>query len=100
MPSPAGSECPTISPPLPLSREETDAAVREFKHNRGLIVARANRTYKVVAAQTAKSNYRPDLRKFAVERVSAIRRSQRPVKATPEPKLRGNKAKKAAEAEA
>lgn len=56
-----------------------------------------HRTYKTVANQTAKAGYRPDLRSYAVERVSAIRKSQKPVKPTPEPKPRGNKAKKAAE---
>ncbi|KAK6841626.1 60S ribosomal protein L28 [Apiospora arundinis] len=43
----------------------------------------ARRTYKAVANQTAKNSYRPDLREVAVQRVSAIRRSQRPVKPTP-----------------
>ncbi|KAG5936020.1 hypothetical protein E4U53_000307 [Claviceps sorghi] len=57
----------------------------------------SRKTYKAVANLTAKSSYRPDLRSAAVERASAIRRSQRPVKADPEPKLRGNKAKKAEE---
>ena len=56
-----------------------------------------NSTYKAVANQTAKNSYRPDLREAAVERVSAIRRSQKTVKPSPEHKLRGNKAKKAAE---
>ncbi|ODA82698.1 hypothetical protein RJ55_01207 [Drechmeria coniospora] len=55
------------------------------------------KSYKAVANQAAKSGYRSDLRSAAVERVSAIRRTQLPVKADPEPKLRGNKAKKAAE---
>ncbi|OAQ62298.1 ribosomal protein L28e [Pochonia chlamydosporia 170] len=55
----------------------------------------SRKTYKAVANLTA--NYRSDLRSAAVERVSAIRRAQRPVKAEPEPKLRGNKAKKAEE---
>jgi large subunit ribosomal protein L28e len=59
----------------------------------------SRKTYKVVANQTAKSGYRADLRSAAVERVSAVRQAQRPVKPTPEPKLRGNKAKKAAEQE-
>ncbi|KEY67307.1 hypothetical protein S40285_00464 [Stachybotrys chlorohalonatus IBT 40285] len=57
----------------------------------------SRRTYRAVANQTAKSGYRGDLRSAAVERVSALRRAQRPVKPTPEPKLRGKKAKKAAE---
>lgn len=59
----------------------------------------SNRIYRAVANQSAKRGYRGDLRSAAVERVSAVRRSQRVVKASPEPKLRGNKAKKAAAAE-
>lgn len=50
-----------------------------------------------MANKTAKFGYRADLRSAAVERVSAIRRSQLPPKADPEPKLRGSRAKKAAE---
>lgn len=57
------------------------------------------RTYQAVANQAAKNSYRPDLRSAAVERASAIRRTQLPVKPEPEAKLRGNKAKKAAAAE-
>ncbi|KAI1333763.1 60S ribosomal protein L28 [Xylariaceae sp. FL0016] len=57
----------------------------------------SRKTYKAVANQTAKNSYRPDLREAAVARVSAIRKSQKPVKPEPEQKLRGNKAKKAAE---
>ncbi|KAI1821773.1 60S ribosomal protein L28 [Xylaria intraflava] len=49
-----------------------------------------------VANQAAKNGYRADLRQPAVARVSAIRQSQREPKPTPEPKLRGSKAKKAA----
>ncbi|KAL7789832.1 ribosomal L28e protein family domain-containing protein [Trichoderma ceciliae] len=56
------------------------------------------KTYKAVASQVAKSGYRADLRAAAVERASAIRRSQLPVKADPERKLRGKKALKAASA--
>ena len=55
------------------------------------------RTFKNIANQTARNGYRGDLRGAAVSRASAIRRSQRPVKETPEKKLRGNAAKKAAE---
>lgn len=55
------------------------------------------KTYKNIANSTAKSGYRPDLREAAVARASAIRKSQRPVKAEPEKKLRGNAAKKAAQ---
>ncbi|KAM0513523.1 hypothetical protein ACHAPE_007785 [Trichoderma viride] len=56
------------------------------------------KTYKAVATQVAKSGYRADLREAAVERASAIRKSQLPVKADHEPKLRGKKAQKAASA--
>ncbi|KAK7955921.1 ribosomal protein L28e [Apiospora aurea] len=49
-------------------------------------------SYKAAANQTAKKSYRVDLREVAVQRVSAIRRSQRPVKPEPEQKLRGTKA--------
>lgn len=55
------------------------------------------RIYKAVANRAAKNGYRADLRPDAVSRVSAIRQSQRPKKDTPEKKLRGSKAKKAAE---
>ncbi|KAK7737030.1 hypothetical protein SLS53_006786 [Cytospora paraplurivora] len=54
------------------------------------------KTYRNVANSTAKSGYRPDLREAAITRASAIRRSQRPVKASPEKKLRGKAAQKAA----
>merc|ERR1712000_585643 len=40
----------------------------------------ARRAYKTVANQTAKNGYRPDLREAAVQRVSAIKQSQRAVK--------------------
>ncbi|VUC23301.1 unnamed protein product [Clonostachys rosea] len=56
----------------------------------------SRKAYKAIANQTAKNGYRADLRETAVQRVSAIRRSQLPVKPEPEQKLRGNKAKKAA----
>jgi large subunit ribosomal protein L28e len=58
-----------------------------------------HRTYKAIANQAAKSYYRPDLRAAAVARASAIRRAQRPTKPSPERKLRGNAAKKAAAAQ-
>jgi len=56
----------------------------------------ARKTYRAVANSTAKSGYRSDLRETAVARASAIRKSQKPVKESPEVKLRGAKAKKAA----
>ncbi|KAH8682985.1 ribosomal protein L28e [Tricladium varicosporioides] len=55
------------------------------------------KTYKTIASNTTKSGYRSDLRAEAIARASAIRKSQRPVKASPETKVRGAKAKKAAE---
>ena len=57
-----------------------------------MLISRIYRTYKSIAATVAKNGYRADLLPFAVARASAIRRSQRPVKPTPEPKLRGKKA--------
>ncbi|KAI5457885.1 ribosomal L28e protein [Mariannaea sp. PMI_226] len=62
------------------------------------ITSTPRKTYQSVANIAAKNNYRADLRAAAVERASAIRNSQRPVKADPEPKLRGKK-KAAAAAE-
>ncbi|KAI9677589.1 MAG: hypothetical protein M1817_006543 [Caeruleum heppii] len=58
------------------------------------------KTYKGIVEHTAKRNYRSDLRAETVARASAIRKSQRSKKETPEKKLRGVKAKKAAESEA
>ncbi|KAH9872819.1 hypothetical protein J1614_005213 [Plenodomus biglobosus] len=56
-----------------------------------------SRTYAAIVNSTTKRNYRPDLRKDAVARASAIRKSQKPVKAdTKQTKLRGAKATKAA----
>jgi large subunit ribosomal protein L28e len=54
-----------------------------------------SRIYKGIANQTAKNNYRPDLRGPAVSRASAIQSSQKAKKETPEKKLRGAKARKA-----
>ncbi|KAG7290293.1 hypothetical protein NEMBOFW57_000292 [Staphylotrichum longicolle] len=56
----------------------------------------SRKTYKAVARQAAANGYRSDLREAAVARASAIRRSQRAVKPSPEPKLRGSAAKRAA----
>ena len=53
------------------------------------------RLYKSIVATTAAQGYRPDLRREAVARGSAVRRSLRPVKQTPERKPRGAKARKA-----
>ncbi|KAL9613737.1 MAG: hypothetical protein Q9167_001751 [Letrouitia subvulpina] len=53
--------------------------------------------YKGIVNYTAKQNYRADLRQEAVARASAVRQSQRTKKDIPEKKLRGSKAKAAAE---
>ncbi|KAL8972852.1 MAG: hypothetical protein Q9183_000327 [Haloplaca sp. 2 TL-2023] len=55
--------------------------------------------YKGIVNYTAKQKYRADLRQEAVARASAIRQSHRPKKETPEKKVRGAKAKAAAEKE-
>ncbi len=104
--SSARSPVAVTSPPLP-STPSTTPSPPASECNRHLDLANlayadlmsnaVYRTFKSIANQTAKSGYRPDLRAAAVARASAIRRSQRPVKPTPEPKLRGNAAKKAAE---
>ncbi|KAI1180220.1 ribosomal L28e protein family-domain-containing protein [Nemania sp. FL0916] len=57
----------------------------------------SRKTYVAVANQAAKNGYRADLREAAVARASAIRHSYKDTKPTPETKLRGSKAKKAAE---
>jgi large subunit ribosomal protein L28e len=51
-----------------------------------------NRTYSSIVNSTTKKGYRPDLRKAAVARASAIRKSQTPVKEDKPSKLRGKKA--------
>ena len=55
--------------------------------------------YKSVVNSTAKKGYRPDLRRDAVARASAVKLSQRQKKERPAPKVRGAKARKAAAAE-
>jgi large subunit ribosomal protein L28e len=56
----------------------------------------SHRIHVAIANNVAKNGYRGDLRAAAVARASAIRKSQKPVKESPEKKLRGAKAKKAA----
>jgi large subunit ribosomal protein L28e len=56
----------------------------------------SRKLYKSVVGSTAKKGYRSDLRQDAVARASAIKLSQRNKKETPQAKLRGSKAKKAA----
>lgn len=62
--------------------------------------ARSLRSYKAVAQLAAARSYRSDIRQTAVERVSAVRRSEKAYKEVPESKPRGKKAQKAAETEA
>ncbi|KAF2652120.1 ribosomal protein L28e [Lophiostoma macrostomum CBS 122681] len=50
------------------------------------------KTYSSIVKSTTKKGYRPDLRKDAVARASAIRKSQQPVKEDKPAKLRGKKA--------
>jgi large subunit ribosomal protein L28e len=54
-----------------------------------------HRTFASIVNSTTKRNYRPDLRQDAVARASAIRKSQRPVKADKPTKTRGAKAQAA-----
>lgn len=56
------------------------------------------RTYSGIVNSTTKRGYRPDLRKDAVARASAIRKSQKPVKEDKPAKLRGAKARAAEKA--
>lgn len=56
-----------------------------------------HRTYAAIVNSTTKRNYRADLRQDAVARASAIRKSQKPVKADKATKLRGAKARAAEE---
>ncbi|KAF2474291.1 60S ribosomal protein-like protein L28, partial [Lindgomyces ingoldianus] len=53
------------------------------------------KTYSSIVNSTAKHGYRPDLRKDAVARASAIRKSSKPVKKDQPTKLRGAKARAA-----
>ncbi|KAI4135184.1 MAG: hypothetical protein LQ347_000889 [Umbilicaria vellea] len=57
------------------------------------------KVYKGIVNHTAKQGYRADLRQEAVARASAIRLSSQPKKEAAEKKIRGSKAKKAAEKE-
>ncbi|KZM19380.1 uncharacterized protein EKO05_0002898 [Ascochyta rabiei] len=60
----------------------------------------SRKIYSAIVNSTTKRGYRPDLRKDAVARASAIRKAGKPVKASPAAKLRGAKAQKATEASA
>ncbi|KAI1766400.1 60S ribosomal protein L28 [Hypoxylon sp. FL1150] len=84
-----------------ISKKESAASkpaksTTEVTHSGG---QNTKKIYKTVASQTAKNGYRADLREAAVSRVSAIRKSLKEPKPTPESKPRGAKAKKAAATE-
>ena len=64
-----------------------------------LLILYIERIYKGIVNYTAKQGYRADLRQESVARASALLQSYRPKKDIPEKKLRGSKAKKAAEKE-
>ena len=57
----------------------------------------SRKLYRSVVNSTAKKGYRSDLRAEAVARASAIKLSQKEKKNSPAPKLRGARARKAAE---
>ena len=57
----------------------------------------SRKLYKSIVSSTAKKGYRSDLRADAVARASAVKLSQRDKKDVPAGKLRGAKARKAAE---
>ncbi|KAF8750537.1 Ribosomal L28e protein family [Rhizoctonia solani] len=80
----------------------SQAQVEHSQHSKGehktTIRARSGprRAQGVVASQ-ARLGYRPDLRQAALQRVSALQRAQQTKKPAPERKVRGKKAKAAAE---
>lgn len=67
--------------------------MRIYLREWALAYGMASRIYKAIVNQTTKQGYRPDLRREAVARASAIRQSQQPKKDLPEKKPRGAKAK-------
>jgi hypothetical protein len=93
---------PSVPPRARASTSQPPLDGRSVKDHRWAGRVRTNeyRIYSAIVNSTAKRNYRPDLRKDAVARASAIRKAGKPVKASPAQKLRGAKAQKAAEASA
>ncbi|KAI4269612.1 MAG: hypothetical protein L6R38_007410 [Xanthoria sp. 2 TBL-2021] len=94
---------------LPAEKGGVTLITKKTKHqnrpaaNRHEVTFAGNKSgpkvYKGIVNYTAKQNYRADLRQEAVARASAIRESSRPKKDTPEKKVRGAKANKAASVE-
>ncbi|KAI4259873.1 MAG: hypothetical protein L6R42_004329 [Xanthoria sp. 1 TBL-2021] len=94
---------------LPAEKGGVTLITKKTKHqnrpaaNRNEVTFAGNKSgpkvYKGIVNYTAKQNYRADLRQEAVARASAIREFSRPKKDTPERKVRGAKAKKAASVE-
>ncbi|KAI1117122.1 ribosomal L28e family protein [Nemania sp. NC0429] len=84
----------TVLSKKPSASHQPAKGITQTTYNGG---KSTRKTYVAVANQAAKHGYRADLREAAVARASALRHSYKDTKPTPEPKLRGNKAKKAAE---
>ncbi|KAI4238883.1 MAG: hypothetical protein LQ349_000796 [Xanthoria aureola] len=94
---------------LPAEKGGVTLITKKTKHqnrpaaNRHEVTFAGNKSgpkvYKGIVNYTAKQNYRADIRQEAVARASAIRESSRPKQDTPEKKIRGAKAKKAAAVE-
>ncbi|KAJ1302497.1 hypothetical protein OPQ81_002815 [Rhizoctonia solani] len=85
---------------ITLTSRKPKASIHEHAKAQHKTTIRARsgprRSQGVVASQ-ARLGYRPDLRQAALQRVTALARAQQEKKAAPEPKLRGKKAKAAAE---
>jgi large subunit ribosomal protein L28e len=65
--------------------------------NTSTIGGSSRKSYRTIVNSTGNKGYRPDLRNAAVRRASALKAAQKPVKGDHPAKLRGAKAKKAAE---
>ncbi|KAI5118058.1 hypothetical protein M0805_005904 [Coniferiporia weirii] len=72
-------------------------SVKSARHVTGVRRSSGPRRSAGIAAQKAKSGYRPDLRKAVIARVSALQVSQQEKKPLPEKKPRGKKALAASE---
>jgi hypothetical protein len=107
-PSPPRRPISTTSPPITTIAQTTAPTSQDgskilnereqAKRNSRLTSCSTRRTYANVVGSTTKRGYRADLHKHAIARTSAIKKSQAAKKDAPKPKLRGAKAKKAAEA--
>ncbi|CAE7205614.1 unnamed protein product [Rhizoctonia solani] len=86
--------------PITLSSRKPNASIHQHSKGQHKATIRPRsgprRSQGVVASQ-ARLGYRPDLRRAALQRVTALIRAQQEKKAAPERKVRGKKAKAAAE---